>query len=243
MLVGHTVERLKELGRSPDPFLASVVFITNHYPFASVDRRQDVAGQTTASERILNTMHYSDTAVRQLVDALRGEPWFDRTLFVFVGDHGYNLGERHSTPGQFNLYRESTWVPFIVVGPHPRLQPGSHDEPASLLDVAPTIADLLDIRDPTPWQGHSLVEGPRRSASVTFVREGVTFGETTDYSLVVDPDTELPRIFDARNDVLQTRAIESAAAADAARRLLARAEEQRRLNDYLIRSNRIWPAR
>ena len=88
---------------------------------------------------------------------LCAEPWFGRTLLVLVGDHGFNMGEHDGRPGQQNLYRESTWVPLIVAGAHPRLPAGRHDVPATMLDIAPTLADLLGIREPVPWQGHSLL--------------------------------------------------------------------------------------
>ena len=243
VLARHTAARLKELGRSPQPFLATVVGITNHYPFSSIDAAQDVAGHATPAERILNTMHYDDTAIRDFINALHDEPWFDRTLFVFLGDHGFNLGEHSASPGMFNLYRESTWVPLVLAGSHPLLKTGRHDEPASLLDVAPTVAELIGIREATPWLGHSLLAAAPPEKSVTFMRDEVTFGEMGDYSLVVDPDTETPRVFDATADPLQHRNVVERAPSGFVEKMLHRAERQRRLNDYLLRSSRIFPRR
>jgi arylsulfatase A-like enzyme len=60
-------------------------------------------------------------------------------------------------PASRNLYRESVWVPLIIAGPHPRLRAGRHEVPATLLDIAPTLADLLGLRVAVPWQGHSLL--------------------------------------------------------------------------------------
>lgn len=240
VLMRRSAARLKELGRLPQPFLATIVCITNHYPFSSVDPRQDVAGYATAADRILNTMHYTDTAAREFIESLRNEPWFDRTLFVFLSDHAYNLGEHTPSSGLFHLYRESTWVPLIIYGRHPRLAAGRHDEPASLLDVAPTLADLLDIRERTPWLGHSLVARGAPRASVVFERGGLAFAETADHSIVVDPDTETPRVFDPKSDPLQTLDLSDRVPPEIVRRMLQRAARQRLLNDYLIRANRVW---
>ena len=55
------------------------------------------------------------------------------------------------------LYRESVWTPFLIVGPHPRLPAGRHDELVTMLDIAPTIADLIGLSEANPWQGHSLL--------------------------------------------------------------------------------------
>ena len=89
--------------------------------------------------------------------SLRAEPWFDRTLWVINSDHGYNLGEHDGIIGGYTLYRESVWTPFLIVGPHPRLPAGRHDELVTMLDIAPTIADLIGLRETNPWQGHSLL--------------------------------------------------------------------------------------
>ena len=72
-------------------------------------------------------------------------------------DHGYNLGEHGGMVGAYSLYRESTWTPFLIVGAHPRLPAGRHDKVVTLLDVAPTIADILGLREANPWHGHSLL--------------------------------------------------------------------------------------
>ena len=39
----------------------------------------------------------------------------------------------------------------------PWLKLGRFDRPASLLDIAPTLADLIGLRVANPWQGHSLL--------------------------------------------------------------------------------------
>jgi arylsulfatase A-like enzyme len=110
-------------------------------------------------QRILNTIRYTDDVVRELIETLRREPWFARTLIVINSDHGYNLGEHGGMTGAYSLYRESVWTPFLIVGAHPRLPAGRHEEVVTLLDVAPTIADLIGLREANPWHGHSLLSG------------------------------------------------------------------------------------
>jgi len=156
---------------------------------------------------------------------------------VISGDHGYNLGE-HGPAGQINGYRESVWVPLVIHGGHPRLPGGSHEEIASLLDIAPTMAELLGIRDPNPWMGSSLLA---RTASAGFVlrRESVILGEQGGFSVVVDPVDGEPEVFDAINDPLQRHDI-SAQHRELADSLLRRADDERRLVDYLLEANRVW---
>jgi hypothetical protein len=231
--------KILELGRSGRPFLATVVSITNHYPFRSRDPLSDIAGHDTPGERILNTMKYTDDVVREFIEALHAEAWFARTLVLVSSDHGYNLGERGGAAGQINAYSETLAVPLIIHGPHPRLPKGPQPALASLLDIAPTLLDLLGLREPLPWQGHSLAAGPRPAAAVTFAWGELLYAEANGRSAMNEPETGRIMLFDLSSDPLQQRDI-FAQEPEAAASLIGRAEAMRRLNDYLIQTSRIW---
>jgi phosphoglycerol transferase MdoB-like AlkP superfamily enzyme len=230
--------RIRALGRSGRPFFAAVISSTNHTPFDNPEPSLDVAGRGSAAERILNTTRYTDDVVRELIESLEGEPWFAHTLVVITGDHGFNLGEHGQVSGQHDLYRESVWVPLIIAGAHPRLRPGRHELPASLLDVAPTLADLLGVRVANPWQGHSLLAA-NGSGGLAFGFRDSALAETPFWSVVRDPRDGEPRLF-ARADWMQRRDL-ARDRPDLAERLLARAGRRQRLHDYLLRNDRIWP--
>jgi Sulfatase len=230
--------RIRALGRSGRPFLASLVSVSNHTPFRSKEPALDIAGQKSPRERILNTTHYMDDVVREFLETLSTEPWFGRTLVVITGDHGFNLGEHGGAWGTHSLYRESVWVPLIILGPHPRLPRGRHDEPATLLDLAPTIADLLGLREANPWQGHSLAAGGRPRGLAFGLRDSL-LAETPEWTALTDPGDGRPRLFDARRDWLQRHDL-SARHPAIAESLLGRARDSKRLNDYLLRHDRIW---
>jgi arylsulfatase A-like enzyme len=234
----RAAERIRELGRQ-GPFLATLTTASNHHPFRSLEPQLDVAGQATVHERIRNTIRYTDDVVREFVESLRSEPWFGRTLVLINSDHGYNLGEHDGLIGGFTLYRESVWTPFLILGAHPRLPVGRHDEIVTLNDIAPTIADLIGLREPVPWQGHSLLAlNPARSTMFGF-RESLLV-ETPGWTALRDPHDGRPHLYDARTDWLQRRDLAARHPAMVARALAA-ADRSRRFQDYLIRQDRIWP--
>ncbi len=239
VVFARAADRILELGRA-GPFMATVVSITNHYPFKTRDPAYDVAGHDTVGDRILNTIHYTDAVLGDFLDRLRGEPWFERTLVVVYGDHGYNLGEHDGTPGQRNGYRESTWSPLIIYGAHPRLRGGMHDDVATLLDVAPTVASLLGFRQAVPWQGFDLSAGPRPDAALVHTKNDITFAETPRFSFVVERDTGAPKLFEA-DDLLQTTPIQ-AQHPEVPPALEAQAQRTARLVDYLVETDAIWRA-
>jgi phosphoglycerol transferase MdoB-like AlkP superfamily enzyme len=230
--------RLREMGRR-GPFIATLLSASNHHPFRSIEPGLDVAGQETVRQRILNTTSYTDDVVRELIESLRAEPWFARTLFFINSDHGYNLGEHGGQVGAYSLYRESTWVPFLIVGAHPRLPVGRHDEIVTLLDIAPTVADLIGLREANPWHGHSLL-AVKPGRPVRFGFRDSTLAEAEGWSAVSDPQDGRPHLFRADGDWLQRRDL-AARHPDLARRLLDEADRGRRLNDYLLRHGRVWP--
>lgn len=234
-------ERLREVGRGSRPFLMTVVSGVNHYPFKSPEAEFEVSGDVGVSQKILGTMRYTDDVVKEFIEGLRTEPWFEKTIFVIFGDHGYNLGEHSGNPGQINLYRESLWVPFIIYGNHPRLPRGPQVGICSLLDIAPTVADLLGIREPNPWQGHSLVTGRRSEAVFTFVKGNGTlaYAETDRFTIFTDPKATPPLIFNALNDPLQRKVL-LPSEAPGVLSLLTDAHNMTKLNDYLISSNKVW---
>ena len=236
----HAAVRIREMGRS-GPFFAFLISASNHHPFRSPEPGLDIVGHDTARQRILNTSRYTDDVVRELVESLAREPWFSRTLIVVNSDHGYNLGEHGGQTGAYSLHRESVWTPFLIVGAHPRLPPGRRDQIVTLLDVAPTIADILGLREANPWHGHSLL-AVHRWRPILFAFRDSIMAEANGWSAVQDPQEGRPYLYSADQDWLQQRNL-AARHPGEVRRLLDAADRNRRFNDYLIRQGRVWPDR
>ena len=230
--------RVRELGRQ-GPFIATLTTASNHHPFRSLEPQLDVAGQENVHQRIRNTIRYTDDVVREFIESLRSEPWFDRTLFLINSDHGYNLGEHDGIIGGLTLYRESVWTPFLIVGPHPRLPAGRHSGLVTLLDIAPTVADLIGLREANPWQGHSLLRLNGVRPMTAGLKESL-LAETADWTAVRDPHDGRARLYRAREDWLQRRDL-SAQHPEIAGRLLGHADRNRRFHDFLVRRDAIWP--
>ncbi len=89
------------------------------------------------------------------------------TFIIFTADHGIAVG-RHGLMGKQNLYEHSWRVPFIASGPG--IKEGSRAPGnAYLLDILPTICDLVQIEIPDTVQGKSLE--PVLLGKCKFVRE------------------------------------------------------------------------
>ncbi len=191
------------------PFFALVMTRTNHFPFARIAGVQNRGGDTWA-DGMRDTMHYADAEMGKLLDALRNEPWFDRTLVIVTGDHGHPLGEH----GHLHLFDtvqvEATGVPLVVWGKHPKLGPlrgqiGS--EPSSHLDIAPTVLDLLGIDLSGAWQGRSLLRGGKGQSWTA--KDAMWAAERGSRRLFVDGSRHLDRagwqVFDRTTDLREDK--------------------------------------
>jgi arylsulfatase A-like enzyme len=96
-----------------------------------------------------------DRTLTQLLDALDAERLADETLVVFTSDHGEAFQEH----GRFlhdDLYPETLRVPLVLRLPH-RLPAGRRvAEPVGLVDLVPTVLDLLALPPLRQAQGTSV---------------------------------------------------------------------------------------
>jgi choline-sulfatase len=96
-----------------------------------------------------------DERVGFIVKILRHRKILDRTYIVFSSDHGELFGEHGLWGHHGYFYEESTRIPLIVAGPG--IMKGKRQStPVSLVDLMPTLKDLLSVTYDQDMQGESL---------------------------------------------------------------------------------------
>jgi arylsulfatase A-like enzyme len=96
-----------------------------------------------------------DSQIGRLLTALEESQLADNTIVVLWSDNGWHLGEKDIT-GKNSLWERSTHVPLIFAGPG--VTAGQVcTNPAELLDVYPTLLDLVDGQTVSHLEGHSLM--------------------------------------------------------------------------------------
>ncbi|WP_207592274.1 sulfatase-like hydrolase/transferase [Halomontanus rarus] len=96
-----------------------------------------------------------DDYVGRLLSALDRLGLADDTLVVYTSDHGEPLGD-HEIWWKCCMYEQSVGVPLIVRGPG--VEEGALvEQPTSLLDLVPTMADRVGIELDRNWRGRSLL--------------------------------------------------------------------------------------
>lgn len=99
-------------------------------------------------------VNYVDSFVGKVFQKLKALDIYQNTLIIFLSDHGESLGEKGYV-GHSQLYQVQLHVPLIL---HiPGVDPTQIDAPLELIDVMPTIFDLLKIKSAYPFQGKSIM--------------------------------------------------------------------------------------
>lgn len=147
---------LKWLAASRDrPFFCWVHLYDPHAPYDSHAAEFDHAFDDSPYD---GEIAYTDRLVGRIVEFVRQRPG---TVIIVAGDHGEGLGDHSELEHGYTLYDGVTRVPLIIQG-----VPGeSHGHrvrvPVSLVDIYPTVMDLLNLPLPAPVSGRSLVEAAR----------------------------------------------------------------------------------
>ncbi|UTW62626.1 LTA synthase family protein [bacterium SCSIO 12741] len=182
----------------------------------------------------LASILFADDALRQFMQAYQHRPDFEETIFIITGDHAIDLG---LDQGPFKNYR----IPLMIYSPNLKRTghfPGLH----SHLDVLPSLQALLQenyglsFPGNQPWMGNGLDTVPTFQSNQiiplniqamelpNFVyRNQVVWGNEvyriqSNLSLIPEPDA-VPR-----------------------EEAMKAFEDYRYINQYVCRSDKIWPA-
>jgi arylsulfatase A-like enzyme len=89
---------------------------------------------------------YLSKRILEIVDVLKAEGEWEDTLFIITSDHGENIGEHGLMDHQYALYDTLLNVPLFIHGSP--FGDESSDDLVQLVDLPPTILDVLDIDAP-----------------------------------------------------------------------------------------------
>ena len=119
-----------------------------------------------------NRIAYTDDYVGQLLEKIRALRLEKRTLVIITADHGEEFWEYPFTPSLghgTNLKAITTNVPLLMRFPSKR--PLRIREQVALIDIGPTVLDLLGLSVPSQMEGVSLqdvLRGGTRSSPFIF---------------------------------------------------------------------------
>ena len=139
----------RQMAAMPQPFFATVYTISSHHPYSIPPHYE---GRFPQGEiPLLETIGYTDHALRRFFDEARRQPWYANTLFVITADHA----SQPLSP----YYRQHPYnVPMMLF--HPSGLDSIEGRPLfQHSDLMPTLIDLLGLPDTCLAFGHSALRG------------------------------------------------------------------------------------
>jgi hypothetical protein len=195
-LVDDAIDRL---GRwKGGPMFLFFHFMDAHYPY-------DRAGKTGPEEkRYIGEIGLIDKELGRLRAAIVEKGLAPHTMTILTADHGEAFGEHHTTQHGSTMYDELLRVPLVIESPD--LPPHAVPEAVSLMDLGPTILDLLGQPTPGTYMGQSLVpllRGGHAELSRPIVAESrlmraLLFPDG--FKVITDPRKGTTEVYDLNHD-------------------------------------------
>lgn len=181
----------------------------------------DVSHMTELDWRKARAYYYGaiamiDRAVGELIQSAKDTGLYDDLHIVFVGDQGSMLGEHGLFDKAPYTYDELMRMPLLMRVPG--VDPKIVNRQVSMLDIAPTLADWMQLKNDGDVDGHSLTplieQGDKAEAgqpdTAFYAYEwynGAWFGiraiRTPEYKFVWNPGDSVDELYDLKNDPVE----------------------------------------
>jgi phosphoglycerol transferase MdoB-like AlkP superfamily enzyme len=175
---------VEELNNQPTdkPFFAFLQTLSNHTPYALPENLpvEAVTKMGDLNEH-LTAMRYADWALGQFFRKIEKSPFYENTIFVLVGDHGFGTNEQLTDIDLLRFH-----VPLLILGPNVTDKYGfTNPTVGAQVDIAPTIAglmggafihscwgrDLLNVKD----AGFALIKQSGSDLMTAFIENDILF--------------------------------------------------------------------
>jgi arylsulfatase A-like enzyme/Tfp pilus assembly protein PilF len=102
-------------------------------------------------------MAFTDSLVGRVIEHLKTNGLLEKTVIAVLGDHGESLGDHGENAHGFFIYQSAARVPFIIRAPFERTRARRVADPVRVVDLMPTVLELLGVPGPAGLSGGSLV--------------------------------------------------------------------------------------
>ncbi len=153
VLFREGLNRLDSMAGKGAPFLSVFMTISTHPPY---DLPEKTAFRPSAETPVDKSYEYADYAIGKFLKEAGAKPWFNNTIFVFIGDHGQNFDPLYELPLSYHQ------VPLFLYSP--ALIPQNLNTSLGMqIDVWPTLMGLLKLDYTNNTLGQDLQQHPRHT--------------------------------------------------------------------------------
>ncbi|HMR06724.1 MAG TPA: sulfatase-like hydrolase/transferase [Polyangiaceae bacterium] len=152
-LTDAAIAELSKPEMTKKPFFAWVHYVDPHAEYVRHEKHDFGSASRDAYD---SEVAFVDEHVGRLLDMVQQGPLGKKTAVIVTSDHGEAFGEHGMIRHGFEIWEELVRVPFIV---HvPGATPRRVSEARSIIDVVPTVLDLLRLPHPK-GEGFDFISG------------------------------------------------------------------------------------
>ncbi len=165
----NKIKKIKE--EEKKPIMASLITLSNHFPFDEVDKYGDYSVDHLEGSPIgnyLKSYHYADSALKTFIEGMEKEGLLENALVILYGDHHAKISEEDyemvfnydektneflnkENPNYINIdnayLKQIRRTPLLIWSKD--LDQGTRVEiPMGMVDVLPTLSNMLGIFNP-----------------------------------------------------------------------------------------------
>lgn len=198
MLYVHTLSP-HEPYKAPEPFNTRFVGVPPH------GRRQD-AWMQKSIDAYDGEIAYVDEQFGALMRTMKELDLYDSSIIILLSDHGEEFGEHGGISHGKTLFEEQLRVPLLIKFPNNERAGSTLDLIVEMVDIAPTILDLLDLPAEPAFQGRSIFEsiehGERRVgyASLQLDDKSIESAKTQNLKFIHDLPKHTKTWYDLQTD-------------------------------------------
>lgn len=133
------------------PLMCFVHFYDAHTPYTAPQEFVDKMGDPYDAE-----VAYMDAQIGRLIDWLKARSLLEKTLLVVVADHGESLGEHGYEWHSLLVYHSIVRIPLLISLPERLPENQRVAGVTRMVDVMPTMLDLMGWESPDQVGGRSL---------------------------------------------------------------------------------------
>ncbi|MCD6161932.1 MAG: sulfatase-like hydrolase/transferase [candidate division Zixibacteria bacterium] len=154
----------------PEPFIGVILTLSNHKPFAPLDKQFEIFPPKVKYADHLNVFYYSDWALGQFFKMAEKEKYFNNTIFVLVGDHGQILGHPNKILKNFRI------ASLIYCPGRDDIKPRRIKTVCGQCDLLPTALGLLNLPVIHESWGRDILTLDSTDDGFAFIDKGDTYG-------------------------------------------------------------------
>lgn len=102
------------------------------------------------------TISFTDAMLGKFLDDFEKTAYANNSILVVWSDHGMHMGEKENWE-KFTLWERSTKAPLFIIAPGVTKPGSTTNTPVSMIDLFPTLVDLIGEKIPAYCDGESLV--------------------------------------------------------------------------------------